>query len=441
MNVIALCIFIIIIIAVIALGIYLMPPIIAPAIFKKGRILRRQHKFLKEAARLLNFKLLKGGNYVIPVNGEEVILSAGNFTEGVIEYLKFEVSIGGSAAGPFHIAIKSLFDGTAGMERIVSGDADFDDTLIVMAKRPGAMLSLLSCRAREDMIRLARKSYRCDMTETGIRVVNDELYFASAENIADTVLLMLSVRRALTREGDARTRLIANMKSETRTGVKINTIRALVSDFPDDEEIEAVLNDALKDRSVQVQIEAARHLGTAGAEFLARMLEDVKSLDDEGAIEIVKILNDNKYDKGIPGLLNLFFRTVNMDLLKEILRAFESFGNDSLSDLLVSRLAKDEYELRVAIIKALGRCGRVSAVEALGRLASSIDPFVRRAAQKSISMIQSRLGNVEEGWLSIAEASDKGGALSIADKAQKGSLSINEDNPAAVGNKNGQESK
>jgi hypothetical protein len=79
-------------------------------------------------------------------------------------------------------------------------------------------------------------------------------------------------------------------------------------------------------------------------------------------------------------------------------------------------------------VNALGTCGTREAVEPLLRLAkSSINPFTRNAVQKSIGQIQSRLGDVQNGWLSMDDLSEKDGALSVSDEAGVGSLSLEGD--------------
>ena len=428
MDIIALCIVFVIIAVIIAIAGSALP---VKNSFQHRKRLRRQYKYFKEAGRLLKIKYAKGDSFVIPAAGDAVgdsHIRIKNFTEGDIEYLKFEITYAGTAAGAFRISNKTKFDtlnAITGMERIEPGDDDFNNALTVRASRPETMLSLLCSGARDDMLRLVKKSCRLDISEKNIAAVNEAYYFESAENIAGTVRLLLSLRKALTREGDTRKRLIDNMNSETHAEVRVRTIRALISDFPVDDEIRSVLNESLNDRSDSVKIEAARHLGERGMAYLVGMLGDRADLRDDDAADIVKILTENMHEAGIPVLRKIFGTTGSMTLLKEILRAFASFGDESLNDVLTDRLSRDEDEIRIDIIDALGRCGRVSTVEMLAGLASSsMNPFVKRAAQKSINRIQARLGGVEEGWLSIAEASGAEGALSMTDAAGDGALSI-----------------
>ncbi len=54
---------------------------------------------------------------------------------------------------------------------------------------------------------------------------------------------------------------------------------------------------------------------------------------------------------------------------------------------------------------------------------SSLNPFMRNAVQKAVAQIQSGLGDVDNGWLSLPEPDPEDGALSIDNDAGEGSLS------------------
>jgi hypothetical protein len=72
----------------------------------------------------------------------------------------------------------------------------------------------------------------------------------------------------------------------------------------------------------------------------------------------------------------------------------------------------------------LGLRADLTAVEALLDIGRRIlvDPALRHAAQQAVARIQSRLGDVEAGRLSLAASSDAG-ALSLSD-AGPGGLSL-----------------
>jgi len=92
--------------------------------------------------------------------------------------------------------------------------------------------------------------------------------------------------------------------------------------------------------------------------------------------------------------------------------------------VLLQELVKDPQPLLYPIINALAVCGRINAVEKLFKLGkNSLNPFTQRRVKEAILRIQSRLGAVEKGWLSLSQLEEMEGALSLADLAGKGALS------------------
>lgn len=90
---------------------------------------------------------------------------------------------------------------------------------------------------------------------------------------------------------------------------------------------------------------------------------------------------------------------------------------------LVSLLAQDAREVRIAAIEALGRAGTRTAVEPLLRIAEGIyAPELRGAARASIDLIQARIGDTGRGELSLVAVDDRG-ALSIPE-GNAGEVSI-----------------
>jgi len=76
------------------------------------------------------------------------------------------------------------------------------------------------------------------------------------------------------------------------------------------------------------------------------------------------------------------------------------------------------YELKLAVIKALARCGDMKAVEPLYNLSKQviIPPSMKTEAKKSIAGIQYRFGTGDKGWLSLNDSDSSDGSLSLLDK-------------------------
>ncbi|MEY2932866.1 MAG: hypothetical protein RL033_3615, partial [Pseudomonadota bacterium] len=95
---------------------------------------------------------------------------------------------------------------------------------------------------------------------------------------------------------------------------------------------------------------------------------------------------------------------------------------------LLRLLADPSTEVQQASAEALGALGSVAAVEPLLPLTESLlRPQLRQAARGAIGRIQSRLGSVEAGRVSLAEPHELAGALDLADTSaavRAGELSL-----------------
>jgi PBS lyase HEAT-like repeat len=92
-------------------------------------------------------------------------------------------------------------------------------------------------------------------------------------------------------------------------------------------------------------------------------------------------------------------------------------------------LADPSADVQRASAEALGSVGSVAAVEPLLRASEGLARGpLRHAARGAIARIQSRLGHVEAGCLSLVDDHDLAGALAIADGASAhGALSLAEE--------------
>ena len=108
-----------------------------------------------------------------------------------------------------------------------------------------------------------------------------------------------------------------------------------------------------------------------------------------------------------------------------IIKAIERIDDPDTEDALIELLDDSPDRVRAAAIETLSRIGTVKAVEPLYEL--SKQRGFKRPARVAIDSIQSRLGDVEAGRLSLAPNVDTDGALSLAgDPEKSGGLSLEE---------------
>ena len=100
----------------------------------------------------------------------------------------------------------------------------------------------------------------------------------------------------------------------------------------------------------------------------------------------------------------------------EAARVLGRLAQPQAEPILIQLLGDPAADVQHASAEALGMFGSVAAVEPLLPLADSlVRPRVRQAARGAIGRIQSRLGDVEAGRVSLADPRDLAGAVDVVD--------------------------
>jgi len=213
----------------------------------------------------------------------------------------------------------------------------------------------------------------------------------------------------------------------------VEYIKRLTSYYSFDEEIKEALLKALENRDYFVQIEAAKHLAFKGIAHLENLLKK-NVLSDLQTIKLIKIICDYNHKQSLPLFKKMLEESESnkIDIKISLLGAFEKMGTTEYRKLIwnqfkVFTTLKDEKnEIFVSIIKALGSCGVISDVERLNNLMDDAPTSeARKEIKKSIKKIQGRQSLSEAGLVSIHEAEEKEGSLSL-EKSDEGLLSLEE---------------
>jgi HEAT repeat protein len=107
-------------------------------------------------------------------------------------------------------------------------------------------------------------------------------------------------------------------------------------------------------------------------------------------------------------------------------RAQDPLAEETLMKL--SQLHPSDREARTAIATSLGAIGSARAVSALLPMTKGlIHNESHQAAKSAIRQIQSRLGNVKAGWISVAPIDERAGAVSVAPASGEVSLAPRDD--------------
>lgn len=300
------------------------------------------------------------------------------------------------------------------LEKVETGDPHFDREVLLRARNPGELLTLLDRETRDIFLEIARRSRYFEVVNTYMAIYIRTPLFVKTMPLVRLIELAAGAAGALSRDTSLEDRCIEIIRNDPRSRVRLVNIRSLASGFPRSPRVQAFLQELLQDSRVEIQLEAARFLGQEGRRHRLHLLETRNTLLDEGVIiHIVGTLEKEGDTEGIPVLRKVFRAARSREVKISVLKALTSFRRPEVGPFLLSQLDTGDQVILPYVIKALGTCCGVEVVEKLYELGkSNMNPGVRRAAKEAIAAIQARLGDVEKGWLSPAQLQELDGALS-----------------------------
>ena len=114
-------------------------------------------------------------------------------------------------------------------------------------------------------------------------------------------------------------------------------------------------------------------------------------------------------------------------------QAMSLLGHRADCRFLLEQLLEAHVEVRIAAARTLGECGDVSVVEPMALERDKARGALRQALDEGISQIQSGLGDVEAGWLTVRQTNESEGALSLQENiAPEGMLSLTDEEPEEI---------
>jgi hypothetical protein len=272
---------------------------------------------------------------------------------------------------------------------------------------------------------------------------------------------LLSVPR-----GTLPARLAYNAANDPEPQVRLQNLRFLVASETSapPELVESTAAALLGDEHSPVRLLAAQHAGEAGHAVLRALIAD-RRLDlslRARAVDSLGRLRPPDLDGLRAVLVSAYAPEVTMAALAvigwssdaalieavlscarnehegvraEAARVLGRLAQPETEPLLIELLGDPASDVQHASAEALGVFGSVAAVEPLLPLAESlVRPRLRQAARGAIGRIQSRLGDVEAGRLSLSNPHDLAGAVDVVDTSalRAGEVSL-ADAPMAQG--------
>jgi len=227
------------------------------------------------------------------------------------------------------------------------------------------------------------------------------------------------------------------IKQETSWTLRQSLLETLLESVKNIDSIRKPLRDLLQDRFDRIRFLAARALGPEGTSTLEKLLEEspgmareiLTSLWRNDDLESKRILFSSLEHpthavyaiplvvrKGrtdhIEALVKILNSTENQDVARAAIQGLATIGSTEAGPHLTAFLAQAQDELLEALVAALSKCGQSDAVEPLTALIVTDKRRWEDRCQRAIEEIQSRLGDVEQGWLSMEATAELEGAVS-----------------------------
>jgi HEAT repeat protein len=384
------------------------------------------------------------------------------------------VAIDGLRHRPGELGLRAESLGTTvskvvGARELITGDSAFDDGVYVQGWPP-LVHALFDAETRRVVLRFLQGRIdipgsaigrslrgRATVADGQLRVEMPDPGRVPPAYLADTLSGLLNVARRLVRPADIPGRLAWNLGREPLPEVRLRGLEALIRYDPDQPATLKALGSALGDSSADVQILAAKALGTEGHETLLSIVSSDQC--PEGAQEeALRALGPRLSTATGVDVLRRALRRRRLRLAERCVealgrarsveavaplgsvlaieggtlapaaaRALGATGRPEAEAPLLSALAHPDDRVREAAAVALGQCGTAAGVAPLRRVeATSRNAGCRRAAREAVAQIQSRLTGADPGQLSLAEG--ESGQLSLAED-ERGRVSLPGDGP------------
>ncbi len=347
-------------------------------------------------------------------------------------------------------------------DEIVTGDDAFDRAVSVRGSTAEA-LAALSRPARlalRGLLQRGSLDVRDGRVEMRLRLGGDE---PESDRFVARRAAALVAALALA-PGEVPARLARNALSDRVPGVRLRSLEILQRTMAGDPEQVRATRGALGDADAGVRLAAARFAGDEGIAALRGLVEEesAEPAVRREALVVLELLQPA--ERAVEALAALrpdaiasaevrhaFLTAVGRLRVATHRPWIESLLDDrdvptacaaaaALGDLgdvvvepaLLRALGRVSPDVKAAAARSLARVGTVAAVEPLLRFAKDVwaDPPLREAAQDAVAAIQARLDGAEAGGLTLADAPDARGALSVPD-ARAGGLSPAQDDVPA----------
>lgn len=320
----------------------------------------------------------------------------------------------------------SLYEKQLGLGDMLTGDDYFDNKLFILADFPMHLSAYLDQNSREMLITLSAYFDKIDIHAEGMTFIKKTRKMQLLDNLDKEIANAISLAQNLTGKKSLPKRLIEIIKQDPEKKVHNLCESRLLQHFPGHPAVCSYLRPRLKNANTWQQVEAARYMGNEGMDHLVKIISNKQNINKNYALVLraIDILTKSSYSKAVGPAKAICRNADNYELNKAALKLLLAAGTRNLAGFFLEQLETEKHaDILDLVIEGLAQWGGIAAVEKLILLSKKFPWFsTKKKAETAIDEIQSRLGNVKSGWLSISETAPMQGALSN-EGAPKGALS------------------
>ncbi len=346
-------------------------------------------------------------------------------------YLCIELNCEPIKLKDFQIANETLFSKIVkdiGVEDILIGDETFDNIFNINSQFKYYIISLLNENIRNSLLTINGLSDSIDWNQKRLVIYRKIIGRVYEPFVYQVIEKAINILTDVKSEKNAKKRLQKNVLDEKNIQIKKLFINTLGKNFSLDKDSIKIFESLLQHQSIDLQITVAQYLSKMGMTFLKNIIKEHMKreifLNESDVLYIISIFAEKKYGDANKSLMQIYNETHNEKIKKNILQVFKNSRDQEMEMFILNELSLDS-DLLLEKIGVLSVCGTVKSVEYLRNLwDDSINPITIGKIKEAIVQIQSRLGNVDTGWMSMTEMKEKEGAVSLNISAAEGSVSM-----------------
>jgi len=399
---------------------------------RRGRI-----KILKSIAEDLGITYHKGPLLLFPtvsgrIDDSTIYISTASQSSDVC--IRIKISKDTFVSLPFVLTTNNSFESYMNSEvsrSFETGDSQFDKKFTVQYKDKHRAIVRLNEKFRNNLLSLIAIDEDLEIKVSGIKFNYKLNTIKDNHQIKKIFKLLIQISDELLKKDEIRLGLIDNIKTESKTPVRLKNIQAYYEKFGNHDETEKLLFELTDDSNFKIRIFAAKMLGDHGIEKLIKTLNEIieKQLTKHFSEDLCEIINalKNKYNsKTHNAVKRVLAKENDNEILLACFKYCKNIPGGVFTEELLRHIKHRDSTVREEALKIIVFEGNITAVEKLFiEKEKTMNLFWKGELARAIERIQAHSESGEKGWVSLNETEFSEGELTLTDE-QKGKISIKE---------------